>query len=53
MKTMETPRKKLALDGLRVETFEPRPRATEIEFAPPTNPVGSMPPCCSEQYICI
>jgi hypothetical protein len=53
MKMTETPRRKLSIDALRVESFEPRPRSTEIEFGPPTNPGASVPPCCSQQYICI
>jgi hypothetical protein len=53
MKMTEMPRRKLSADALRVESFEPRARAAEIEFGPPTSPGASVPPCCSQQYVCI
>jgi hypothetical protein len=53
MKPIQTPRRKLSPDALRVESFEPRARADAVELAPPTNPGASVPPCCSDQYVCI
>jgi len=53
MKMTEMPRRKLSVDALRVASFEPRPRAAEFELGPPTNPGASVPPCCSDRYVCI
>jgi len=61
MATMLTrPRKRLALDGLRVETFSPEPELAEEPVAQwtrlytncPVTKVDSTCPCCSENFTC-
>lgn len=54
MKIMEqsTRNRMLSLDTIQVETFEPQPAAERQVVGPPTNPGASVPPCCSEVYIC-
>ena len=49
----QKPRTRLSIDTLRVETFAAAPDAVTIREMGPTNPGVSMPPCCSEVYVCI
>jgi len=58
--TLTRPRKRLALDGLRVETFAPEPELVEEVAAQltrqnsncPFTGVDSTCPCCSENFTC-
>ncbi len=49
----QKPRTRLSIDTLRVETFAAAPESVMVLEIGPTNPGVSMPPCCSQVYVCI
>jgi len=53
MKTLQQTRTRLSIETLRVETFAAAPDREIVLEMGPTNPGVSMPPCCSQVYICI
>ncbi|HEU0054960.1 MAG TPA: hypothetical protein VFQ39_17360 [Longimicrobium sp.] len=45
-------RQRLALESLRVETFEAQSEAAPRAYPPTANP-NTWPPCCSERLVCV